>query len=107
MNHYGTFRMNENPYHSFQGNTLLMTAILYGKREIAKGLLNKGLDVNTKNNDGFTALMYSSMYCNIEMVRDLLVSGADVTVKNNRGFSAYELALLRNNKRIAKELRAY
>ena len=48
-----------------------MLASFYGHTEIVRILLNKGVDVNIKSNDGKTALQYASAQDNTEIV-DLL-----------------------------------
>ena len=50
----------------------LIESCYYGDMETVKNELDKGADVNTKDNDGETALMNASKYGPIEIVSLLL-----------------------------------
>jgi len=50
-------------------------------------LIDKGADVNAKNNDGNTALHETARFGYLEITRKLLDKGTDVNVKNNDGFT--------------------
>jgi len=67
------------------GSTPLILAALFGQTEAARLLLEKGADLNVKNNDGSTALHTAAFLCHPETVKLLLEKGADVTAKNNDG----------------------
>ena len=54
-------------------------------------LVEAGLDVNAKENNGYTPLMLAAMRGNNEAVRMLLSLGADASLKNNAGQTAAEL----------------
>ncbi len=58
--------------------TPLIFAITYKKTEVAKLLLKKGADVNSRASNGHTALHYASAYGPIELVKLLLEKGASV-----------------------------
>jgi uncharacterized protein len=97
------------------GETPLITSILVGrsvsvravptkedhmkeelnKIEVLQLLLNKGADVNTKNNKGETALMKASMFYYPEIVKILLNKGAAINAKDNKGETALSYAIKR------------
>lgn len=68
----------------YLGMTALSSAsIEYGNLEMIKYLLEKGADINVKNEDGSTALMTASMYGNLEIIKYLIENGADINAKDN------------------------
>ncbi|MDR3707481.1 MAG: ankyrin repeat domain-containing protein [Capsulimonadaceae bacterium] len=50
--------------------------------------LDKGADLNAKNNDGHTALMIAALECHTDCVNALVAAGADVNLKANDGQTA-------------------
>ena len=68
-----------------EGNTPLYLAVLFGRTEIVKVLLEKGADVAIANRDGNTALHVASFLANIEHVDLLLNSGASTRARNAQG----------------------
>ncbi|WP_430408661.1 ankyrin repeat domain-containing protein [Kordia sp.] len=72
------------------GSTPLITAVSFGKKEIAKALIDAKADLSIKNNDGSTALHSAAFFCETELVQMLIDAGADQTVKNNFGATAKE-----------------
>jgi hypothetical protein len=74
----------------FGGSSPLISAALFGKKEIAKILIEAGVDINVKNNDGSTALHTAAFFCRPEIVQMLLDQGIDTTIKNNMGATAYD-----------------
>jgi quinoprotein dehydrogenase-associated probable ABC transporter substrate-binding protein len=73
--------------------------------DIAKGLLERGADVNAKSNSGTTALMIAATHNNPPMIGLLIESGADVDLKNNQGKTAQDVAELNGNKEAAQAIR--
>ena len=67
------------------GSTLLSTAALHGRLDIAKYLLERGAKVDSTNNDGNTPLHVAAFFCRTEIVQLLLDKGGSVTQKNDRG----------------------
>jgi len=49
--------------------TALIHAAANGHTEIVQLLLEKGVDVNTKDNDGWTALMYAAWFRNENIIK--------------------------------------
>ena len=66
-----------------------------GNIEELERLLDRGADINAKDNDDWTALMYASENSNdtssIETVRLLLDRGADINATNNEGWTVLEI----------------
>ena len=52
-----------------------------------KYLIEKGADVNAKDNEGNTALIKSSRKGYLEVVKCLIEKGADINTKNNCGIT--------------------
>ena len=74
----------------FGGSSPLISAAVFGKRDIARVLLQSGADVNFQNNDGSTALHTAAFFCRPEIVQLLLDKNADKTVVNKYGATAYD-----------------
>ena len=53
-----------------------------GYLEIAKYLVDNGVDVNIQNEDGETALMLASSHSNLSLVRYLVAKGANLEILN-------------------------
>jgi uncharacterized protein len=71
------------------GSSPLITACLFGKSDMAKLLIDAGVDLNFQNNDGSTPLHTAAFFCRPEIVQLLLAKGANKTIKNNYGQTAY------------------
>jgi ankyrin repeat protein len=63
----------------------LFSASLRGHTETAKLLIEKGADVNAKNNNGWTPLYAAAIGDHTETVKLLIDKGADVNVKDSSG----------------------
>ena len=70
----------------------LMEASWRQDRGLIEELLNKGADINQKDDDGFTPLMAVSQMRRQDLVERLAVRGADVELKNNAGITAKQIA---------------
>ncbi len=74
----------------FGGSSPLISAAVFGKTEIAKVLIDAGVDLNFQNSDGSTALHTAAFFCRPEIVKQLLEKNADKTIKNKYGATAYD-----------------
>ena len=72
------------------GSTPLITAIVFGKKEVAITLIKAGADLNCTNNDGSTPLYCAAFFCHTGIVKTLLDKGADKGIRNNFGVTAFE-----------------
>lgn len=72
------------------GSTALISAITFGKTDIANTLIDSGAGLSVKNNDGATALHVAAFFCRVETVQKLLEAGADKTLRNNFGATPRE-----------------
>lgn len=71
------------------GSSPLITAIVFGKTEVAKLLIEAGADVNFTNNEGSSPLHTAAFFCHSEIVKMLLDKDANKTLKNNYGHTAF------------------
>ena len=81
------------------GMTPLHWALEHGKRQIARDLILRRVDVNVQDKFGWTPLMLASQVGFDEIVQDLLDKKADLELKNNKGNTALYIAKVngRNN----------
>ena len=96
----------KNKDYSRLGWTLYMAASL-PSLEIAKNLIDKGVDINAKNNDGNTPLYMALLFQNEEMVELLIANGADLNAKNNDGLTPLQYAESHNLNDMAKLLKKH
>lgn len=85
-------------------NALMIRAAATGNTHTVKDLINKGADVNAKEENGFTPLMLSSWHGHIDIVQHLIAKGAHVNAKTNEGLTALLSALEQGHYDIAKIL---
>lgn len=74
----------------FGGSSPLISAALFGHKDIVSLLLKAGADIDFQNNDGSTALHVAAFFCRPEIVQLLMDHGADQHIKNNYGNTALE-----------------
>lgn len=74
----------------FGGSSPLISAAVFGKTEMAKVLIDAGVDLNFQNSDGSTALHTAAFFCRPEIVKLLLEKNVDRTIKNKYGATAYD-----------------
>jgi ankyrin repeat protein len=74
----------------FNGNSLLIIATIKGHTEMVEFLVNKGIDINIKNDEGNTALHYA-ISANRHKIIDILISyGADELSENKLGITPWQ-----------------
>jgi hypothetical protein len=81
---YVTFTGRNRP-----GRSALMLAAEYGMAEVVKTLLEKGADINRRNEIAETALHAAALRAKgpryVEVAEALIAAGADVNARNNKG----------------------
>ncbi len=92
--------------HSTDGWTALHLAAFFGQVEVAKGLLNRGADVDSRSSNAMnnTPLHAATAGGNFEMVELLLDHGADANARQHGGWTALHSAAQSGNIEIAKIL---
>jgi len=75
------------------GSTPLISAVVFGKTDIAKALIDANADLTIKNNDGATALHTAAFFCRVEIVQMLIDAKADKNAKNNFGATPRETVM--------------
>jgi hypothetical protein len=80
-----------------RGFSAFQQALMSKKVEVIRVLLDAGLDVNEKGEDGVTPLMLAAATGQIEAVKLLLTYGADVRAKDQNSRTAAEYARLSLN----------
>ena len=72
--------------------------------DICRMLIDKGIDVNAKQEDGFIPLQEAAQNGQLELVELLLAHGADVTAKNDKGQTALDIARESKHPEVVKVL---
>lgn len=89
------------------GKPMLIYAARYGRAAVVKYMLDKGVDVQTKDYEFFSALHAGVMSNDTETVKVLLEAGAEVNAKWNLGTSPIMLADYTTDLEIFRLLMAY
>ncbi|XP_051169156.1 putative ankyrin repeat protein RF_0381 [Leptopilina boulardi] len=87
------------------GNKILHYAVVYTQSiEIVDFLLNNGLDIDVKNNQGNTPLMFliqkEIIDVDLSMIEFLIERGTSLSVKNNDGDTVFGMALWHRNSAV-------
>lgn len=82
----------------------LMIKAATGDVQTVRDLIDKGADVDAKEENGFTALMLASWHGYSQIVQCLIGEGADVNIKTNEGLTALLSALEQSRYDIVKIL---
>lgn len=91
--------------HNSGMGTALMAAIVKGKIDLVKKLLDKKANTNLTDVQGVTALMYAIEFQNVEIIKMLLEHNADKSIQNKDGKTAFEYAIFTNNETIINLLK--
>lgn len=84
----------------------LLIAAAKGDTKTVKDLLDKGVNVNTRDSDSGTSALGHAVYGgHADTVQLLIERGADVNAKTNEGHSVLAFATMRNHKDLAEILR--
>ncbi len=90
------------------GVTPLMIASSAGRTEIAEAILQAGVNVNEKSDDGWTALHKAAFDQKGPAIVDLLMqSGIDVEAKNKSGKTALNLAGEKGHREIVRAIKKH
>ena len=81
-----------------------MDAVCDDSIDVVRALLDSGVDVNAKRDDGFTALLLAAFFGRTEIVGLLLERGADIHAKTRFGTSALVWATARGFPKIVNVL---
>lgn len=84
----------------------LFDAAINGQANAVRTLIDKGANINVKDNDGWTALMQAAYYGYADVAQVLIEKGADVTARDKSGETALNKAEARRKTEIANMLRA-
>lgn len=91
-----------------EGNTPLMLAQdreLYISSEVSPVLIEKGADVNRRNNDGNNAMMVNAeWHGSLEVLKIMLKAGLDVKAQNREGNTILHILIRRNSIQTARFL---
>jgi ankyrin repeat protein len=82
---------NLNEKDPFGGSSPLISTTVFDKPEMAKLLIEAGVDLDFQNNDGSTALHTAAFFCRPEIVKILLAKNVDKKIKNKYGATPYEM----------------
>uniref|UniRef100_A0AAU7YKD6 Ankyrin repeat domain-containing protein n=1 Tax=Wolbachia endosymbiont of Oeneis ivallda TaxID=3171168 RepID=A0AAU7YKD6_9RICK len=82
----------------------LFAAVRSGDANQVADLINKGDDVNARDNRGNTSLHLAAIADELQVVEKLIEGGADVNAKNNHGATPLHWAALNQNVNIVEKL---
>jgi ankyrin repeat protein len=86
------------------GYTPLMLAIASHTEATVRALIQKGADVNARNDGGVTALMVAAADDQAELAALLVRSGANVAAQNDRGDTALSIARAKGSQAVIELL---
>lgn len=82
-----------------ENNNLWLTSLLKNHTvSLSSSNVEKSLDVNSSDRDGWTSLHWASRHNNVEMLSSLIKVGGDVNLKTTTGDTPLSLACLYGNK---------
>ena len=83
-------------------NTPLHFATKYGKSDVVEYLIEKGVNINAKNNAKETPLHFAAKHGKTDVAKVLIDKNCLLDIKNNNGLTAQELAKTEGHKEIVK-----
>ena len=86
------------------GNNYLHYLAHYDLSDCIKAIIEKGLDINSKNNFGETAVIIAAQKDNINSLLELIKLGADINIKDGSGIDAILYAVTNRNNEMVKLL---
>ncbi len=95
-----------NAVHGYGNITALMGVARNGNIDGVKFLVEKGADINIKDEYGATALLYAADKGHADIVKYLISKGADVHLRTKNGKTALSLAIKYKNDEVIKILKA-
>lgn len=98
---FGSFKNQYDLLNKYQGKNLLLEAAKEGEVPLVKYSLEKGIDINSRDNYGLTALSLASINGKIDVVKYLVERGYDIHINNDE---AFRMAVLQNHLDIVKYL---
>ena len=87
-----------------EGRTNLHHAAVSNDPQLVTDLLNKGDDINAKDENGDTPLMLAAQTGHTELCGILIDAGADINLQNNTGATALHQAIGKNRTKTVKFL---
>jgi ankyrin repeat protein len=84
-----------------RGRTPLMDAASLNYYDLVIALVNHGVDLDDRDDNGQTALMYGIF--NVKIVKILLENGANVRCMNDRGWTALDYAKDSGNENVIRD----
>ena len=89
------------------GTAVLYSAALAGQFEMARALVEKGADVNSRSERGLTPLHGAAFGGSARLVGFLIETGADINARSDDGKTALDLAVESRQTDIARTLRRH
>jgi len=83
----------------YDSNTLLHVAVLNNHECCIKFLLEKGIDINSKNKYGNTALNLACRLGYEKCIESLLFNGADIYIKDSMGCHPINMCIIKDNEK--------
>ncbi len=82
---------------TLNNNNLLISSAREGDLSKVEKFLEKGADIDAKDNDGYTALHLAAKYGHLNVAEKLLEKGASFDIKTNRGYAPLQYTYFHMN----------
>jgi len=86
------------------GRTLLSTAVIEGRFDIAKALIERGANVGAKDGRGLMALHFAAIRGRDQAAALLIASGADIDPQDGVGNTPLWRAVMNDSETVAEQL---